>query len=89
MLQHALAIAKKHGYATLVGEFVPTKRNQVADRFFVNHGFMSVNSTDPFSSTQPKLFEELRKKSTVMSSRFYFRITEPTNLPFLNIYEGN
>lgn len=85
MLGQALARARTHGYRTLVGEFIPSDRNQVAARFFDDHGFTILGrSTGDRAATAAWSH---RLQNSVGS--LYSMATEPRQLPFLDVYESH
>lgn len=80
MLSHALARARMHGFRTLVGEFIPSERNEVAVRFFDEHGFTMVGRSA--SATWSCRLQN-------SAGRLYSISTEHRQLPFLDIYESH
>lgn len=85
MLRHALAVARTHGYRTLVGEFIPSDRNQVAARFFEEHGFTPVGPADGADAAAVDWQSRLRNPAGPL----YSMTTEPRHLPFLDVYESD
>jgi FkbH-like protein len=82
MLHHALAMARKHGYRTLLGEFIPSARNQVAARFLEAHGFTPLTPSDGEDETRIRLGGVTRHAT----SRLYSLPTAHPPLPHLDIY---
>jgi FkbH-like protein len=85
MLSHALARARTHGYRTLVGEFIPSDRNQVAARFFSDHGFTPVGRSAGDRAAAAAWSHRLQNTF----GSLYSMSTEPVQLPFLDIYESH
>ena len=88
MLRHALTVARQHGHRNLVGEFIPSKRNQVAARFFEDHGFVPLSQADPPGPAAAKALAGLRESSLAVDSRLYLMPTQHPPLPFQDIYDN-
>ena len=84
MLSHALAMAHKHGYRTLVGEFIPSERNHVAARFFEQHGFSIVGRPERDQAASAAWSDRLHNSSGPL----YSLSTAVRHLPFLDVYES-
>jgi len=82
MLKEAIRLSKLHGYKHIVGEFIPTKKNIVAEDFFQKHGFtiQDMNSTD---------FSNIKKITEIKNDKIYFISTDIKNIPYIDIYENN
>ena len=89
MLQHALSIARQYSYKNIVGEFIPTKRNTVADGFLGDHGFMSLTEVDQFGSICTEVSTGIYSQSISSNSRLYVMSTQATQFPYHEIYEKN
>ena len=89
MLHHALLIARKHSYKNIVGEFIPTKRNTVAEGFFGDHGFMPLTQVDQLGSISKEVWTTIYSHSISSSSRLYVISTQTLQLPYREIYEKN
>jgi FkbH-like protein len=86
MLQHALNVGRHHGYATLVGEFIPTKRNKIAADFLEAHGFEPLHST---SCSECDTDSPVKIQDEALSSgpKRFIRSLSKSNLPFVDVYE--
>jgi HAD-superfamily phosphatase, subfamily IIIC/FkbH-like domain len=83
MLSQAMARSRKHGYRTLVGEFIPSGRNQVAASFFNDYGFTTVGRSA--GDRGPSWNQRLQNS---VGSLFSMP-TEARQLPFLDLYEDH
>lgn len=82
MLARALTVARKHGYKSLLGEFIPSNRNQVAARFFEEHGFALL--TTPHDGGETAVAPG--NASCDGTARLYSSPTDPRPLPNLSAY---
>jgi FkbH-like protein len=89
MLQHALSIARRHGYQNLIAEFIPSKRNKVAEGFLDEIGFTRINKVDQLVSKSTEAWSEMYIQSISSVSRLYVMPTQTMHLPYKEIYEGN
>jgi FkbH-like protein len=87
MLRHALSIARQYSYKNIVGEFIPTKRNTVADGFLGDHGFMPLTKVDQLGSISSEVWTTIYSQSISCSSRLYVLSTQTMQLPYQEIYE--
>lgn len=83
MLHRALTVARTLGYRTLVGEFIPSERNQVAARFFEELGFTRAGPTERAEEV------EWRRRLQNPAGPLYSMSTEHRDLPLLAIYESD
>ena len=89
MLQHALSIARRHGYENLIAEFITSKRNKVAEGFLDEIGFTRINKVDQLVSKSTEAWSEMYIQSISSGSRLYVMSTQTMSLPYKEIYEGN
>jgi FkbH-like protein len=86
MLQHVVNIGQRYGYTTLIGEFIPSKRNKIAADFFEVHGFERLNDTFWPGSGADSLVK-IQDESVSSGSTLFFRSLSKAKLPFVDIYE--
>ena len=43
LLDKAIELCRSHGHRRIIGEYIPTRKNQVVAEFYDSHGFMPVS----------------------------------------------
>jgi FkbH-like protein len=80
ILSETLKRCYKDGIKYLIGEFISTQSNTVADDFFINHGFTFIDK----NSDLEKMITE---SSFTNNGKLFKIITNPNNIPYMEPYE--
>ena len=79
MLSEIIDHCKGHGLQWLIGEYLPTKRNIVAQNFFQNHGFKGVDS-------YPDIKKMLEANNLFTEGEVFVLSTDNPIIPNIDLY---
>lgn len=82
VLSEIIRRASKHGFEYLIGEFIPTERNIVANSFFENYGFTALG-------VDSNIGAEVSKSNLSSGSDLFIMPVNSTKIPYIEIYEKN
>ena len=81
ILQRILEIAKKYDYKYVVGEYIPSSKNQMTSNFFLSNNFTPVNSIKEISNFKNNISSYVDlNNSYIMENNF-------SDIPFKEIYD--
>lgn len=82
ILKEITSRAKDNGFDFVIGEFVPTDRNIVAQPFFDTYGFKPVKVGSSF-------YEKIMNSNLTKGGSVYVFSNQASTIPYLDIYEKN
>ena len=62
LLDKAIELCRFRGHSRITGEYIPTRKNEIAARFYDNHGFMPVNKSPDGRITYEKIIDDPRQE---------------------------
>jgi FkbH-like protein len=80
MLDEAIGVARNHGYQYLVGQFILSEKNMVAENFFTDHGFDTLDE----SHDDSRIFKDI--SSSLVGGKLFITSTHDFTIPFMDIY---
>ena len=73
---------KKKRHKFLIGEFIPTKKNQLVQDFFKKLEFIEINKNN-------KIYKDLKKIDSKKKDKLYMMNCNNKKIPFVDVYEKN
>jgi FkbH-like protein len=63
LLDKAVELCRGRGHRRIIGEYIPTRKNQVVAKFYDSHGFMPLSKTSDGKVTYEKTIDDRRPEA--------------------------